>query len=622
MSKEVDEKAAELLALAIKHNRQEYIDALSFLIPVTELARGLAEKPHEFNDSWKKKLLRSEYSKNDIGELLKESLLNNPEYLDFVVEMAGASTSKGEKFHFLEGLMANGRYTHATRCHQALGAEEKEELKTWFQGRLNRLRFANNRVFFYTAGEPIKFDRTAAALFDAIELDMPGNFDGIYTEQGHKLTWSESRFEASVDWVSELSSTEALGSPTVVRQSDGSLAIANGTVLQAFINERTRIESKALGAWHEKSFPLYAPLLTTPEIALELQANGAILVEPEYGQIRHDAYYGRDVHEPSHAFKSTSDPSMDAHEISMSLTLLPYEVINDLRNNPQANKVVLVPHTTSIALLPSAPVSDSLKLAMRYHRPEFLKNRNWSAIYDFHVSGNSTKAYLRGMEINYANNDHLRITSKLLSDTRFVEAIQSPVELSYLRAYFDLTNNRDFKRANLQQVVDGGPIEQQITNLLGNLKILIERLGFTPGIELAGSEEFVRAFANTDLPISELNCCSYWDPNRPGVFMRTADTDAQIRLNAQMGDTGSKFSGFPPEELIAKGTRNKDRLTNLRICGILDRLGVVEVANLAKTPAQRAFVAENFDVRSHLKEIPAAMRKMITGPMLEEALGL
>jgi hypothetical protein len=449
---------------------------------------------------------------------------------------------------------------------------------------------------------------------------MPDNFDGVYGT-GHKKNWSPSRFAASVDWVSDITESEGFGAPTVERQVNGELAIANGTLLTAFINERTRIASKPSGSWHDTHFPRHAPIIATPDMVEELQALGAILVEPNYGQITHDTYYNVDVITPSHAFQCASDSDLNAHDISLSMSFLPYDVITDLRNNPQSKKVLLVPHDTRIAQLPALPVPDTLRVAMRYHRPDFFKNRASNALYDFHVVGISTRAYLRGMDINYEHNNKLSITAEILTDPRLTRAFSSPLETQYLQEFFTPGNNDRPQYAWLDQTPNGGPFEQQIDNLLGNLDILIKHLDYMPRLKFYGSEDFVRAFVERNIPITNINDCSFW--KEEGSYAPSGiQTDAQKRLSARLGDVGYKFPELPPEELLVKAVRTNDSTFHQRACGVLDRLGVVEVANLARTPAQRTFVIENFDVRSHVKELPVAIRKMISGPMLEDALGL
>lgn len=619
MSSEVDEKAAELLALAIKHNRQEYIDALSFLVPITDLAKSLADKPEGFNDSWKKKLLRTDYTSADIEQLVKPSLLKNPAYLDFVVEMAATVQNEKARIQFVGALMAEGKYHHALKCYQLIN--DKDQMETWMKDKINRFSRVNMMTFFYKTGEPELFDRDAAVLFDAMNLEVPATFDGVYGERAPKTRWSASRFDAAVDWVSELSETAKLGVPTLVRR-DGKLAVENATVIQAFIAERTRIVSEhPEESWHATHFPRYAPIVATPELAKDLEAQGAILIEPEYGQFRTDGRY--DINEASHAFKAVNDPTMDKHEISLSMSLLPYDVITETRNAPEAKKVLLIPHDTSLTLLPSAPISEDLRVAMKFHRPELLKNRHRTAIDGLRGSQVDTRAYLRGVEVTYDHNQELIVTNQLIDDPRLVRAMSSPVELEYLRKYYTPSRYASSNRVRLDQDIGSVPIEQQIDALLKNLAILVDNLGFTPGITFAGSEEFVRAFLGRNLPVTECNRCLFWEADQPGKFSGR-DTDAQARLSAQLGELGEKFEDLPPEDLLTKAVRNKgkDNLFHQRVCGVLDRLGVVEVASIARTPAQRAFVIENFDVQSHLKEMPIAIRRVISGPMLDDALGL
>lgn len=620
MSSEVDEKAAELLSLAIKHNRQEYIEALSFLVPIVDLAKTLADKPESFNDSWKKKLLRNEYSIADIDQLTQPQLLKNTEYLDFVVQMAASVNNDNSRIQFVGDLMAQGKYQHALKCYQLI--DDKDLMETWMKAKINRFSRVNSMTYFYKTGEPELFSRDAAVLFDAMNLEVPATFDGVYGERAFKTRWSDSRFDAAVDWVSEISQKECLGSPTLVQCKDGTLAIENATVLKAFIAERTRIETQhSAESWHGKYFPRFAPVLATPELATVLQSQGAILVEPEFGQFHTDGRY--DINEASHAFISMNDSTMDKNEISMSMALLPYDVITEIRNAPDTKKVLLIPHDSSLTLLPSATVSEDLRIAMKFHRPELMKNRHRTSVDGLRASQVDTRAYLRGVDIKYDHNTDLIITNQLIDDPRFLRAMTSPVELEYLRKYYTPSRYSASNRVRLEQKVNGGPIEEQIDMLLSNLGILIENLGYTPGLTFAGSEEFVRAFLNRDLPVTECNKCLFWEADQTGKFSGR-DTDAQTRLSAQLGEIGEKFEDLPPEELLTKAVRNKgrDKLFHNRACGVLDRLGVVEVAALARTPAQRAFVIDNFDVKSYLKQMPTAIRRVISGPLLDDAMGL
>jgi hypothetical protein len=621
MSKEVDAKAAELLALAIQHNRQEYIDALSFLIPVRQLAEALAKDPKGFDDSWKKKLLRNNYSPEDVTALSSVEFLKNTDYLDFVVEMTASANNLDAKYGFIKYLLENCKYEHASLCYQAL--EDKAAFADVFKNRVTRFQSLKASSYFYRTGDVVGFNRTAAKLFDAIGLDVPADFDGDYGDNHRRQKWSEGRFDAAVDWVSDIVETNDLASPAIERQADGSLAIVNSTVIQAFIDERTRIQSKALGAWHESHFPRYAPVLASPELANELQAKGLIMVEPDFGDLQRDGADYQKADTLSHAFKAVNDPTLDRNEISLSMSFLPHDVITQLRDAPENTKVFLVPHDTSLNLKISPAVSDELRIAMRYHRPEFFKNRVWSAIYDFESAGLGTRAYLRGMDVLYDSSHRLKIENEMMNDSRFVRALNSTVEREYLKHIFTPSKEHEAKRVRLVQKVGAGPVKDQVDKLIKDLNVIVDKLGFFPGVTFSGSEEFIRMFADDhNLPMTECNKCHYWDKDKPGSWTGN-ETPEQSRLSARLGAIlDRKFVMLPVEELLAKAPRLKAQSDILRTCGILDRLGVVGVANLARTPAQRVFVVEHFDVKSHLKELPAAMRKMITGPMLEEALGL
>lgn len=623
MSGEVDKKAAELLALAITHNRQEYIEALSFLIPVRELAKSLQNDAKGFDESWKKKLLRNDYSAEDARELTNSSLLENPSYLDFIVEMTASAKNPAAKYTFIEQLMENGKYSHATLCHQAL--EDKEDFTDSFINRVSRFRSMNPKSYFYRTGDVAHFDRTAARLFDAIGLDVPAGFDGDYGENDRKQKWSDERFDASVDWVSDITIANGLSSPAFERQADGTLSIVNSTVIKAFIDERTRIEANAMGQWHEMHFPRFAPVLADPELADELLSNGLVLVEPEYGDLLRGEPNYRLGEEMSHAFKAVNTTTLDRNEISLSMSLLPYDTVTQLRDAPDQTRIFLVPYDTSFNLKDSAPVSDELRIAMRYHRPEFIKNREYSAIYNFSSSGLSTRAYLRGMDVIYDGHNRLKIENEVMSDARFVRAFNSSIELEYLRNIFQPSKEFDAPRVRLAQEIGNTPIKEQVTDLLIGLNMIVKKLGFFPGLMFSGSEEFIRTFAEDhELPMTECNRCAYWEDDRQGRWSGR-ETPEQSRLSSRLGASFDRnFIMLPPEELLTKAARMNSKKQNeiIRICGILDRLGVVGVAELARTPVQRAFVVEHFDVKSHLKELPAAMRKMITGPMLEEALGL
>lgn len=612
MSGNTDDLAAQLLAAAIKEGRQEYIDALSLLIPVSKLLTTLQTKIEEFDDDWKKKLFRKEYSSADIRFMFDERVLRSDKFKQFLVEAANQVTDVKSRFSIIENMIESGMYDHAKECADLL--EDKTDFADHMEGRIKYYARLYEDPYAKTTGEPKKFSRTAALLFNELNLETPTTFTGEYEGKAERK-WSKTRFDACVDWVSDLTQ----GTPTIKVGASGDLEIANSEIVKAFREERQRI--REMGVWHNEIFPKYVPVAAPFYLEAEMTKAGGILIEPSFGSVT-KTDRGHMENHASHGFKSVSD-QISGEDIAIAMTLLPYEEITKIRAAGYEGKIFLIPADSPLKAAEAHPTRPELSIAMRYHRPEFLKPLHPSAMIDFRVAFMDTRAYLRGMDATDPSERVLDITADILDNERYLDAFNSPVEIGLLKQLFVPKDDHSAPRAVLRQANDGRSIEEQASTAARLYKKLIDKIGDTPSTRFSGTEEFIRAvaaeFFDKKLPVQEYNITSFIVDGQHG----RQHTPEQERLSAQLGYVASfELRGLPAEELLAKGVRIKDKNVITKICGVLDRLPVPEVASLAKTPSQRAFVLEHFDVKAHYAELPKAIRMMVGGKILENDLGM
>lgn len=600
-----------LLAAAIKEGRDDYVRALQNLVPVKNALEQLKVDVFQFDETWRQRLLRTDYTSEDARAMLSVDLIKNPKFVDFIVEATNNVTEKSTKYAFIRNMLGAGLYSASSQAVEKL--DDVPDFANWLATRTTYFSRANKDSYFYTIGEETAFSRDAAVLFDKLDLEVPDSFDGNYVGS-KKIRWSASKFDAVVDWVSEICET-----PRVEVGQDGRLELKNPLLIKAFQEERQRIASK--GEWHNNVFPRLVPVLASEAASEKLIADGHIKLSPVFGFVGKSSESGYFQNKAEHGFVSDTHPDLPIEHISGAMTFLGYEEITRLRAEGTRDSVFLIDTMDGFRVNEIEPSSDLLRIAMRYHRPEFLCSRYEGNLYDFQGSGVGTRGYLRGLSVNSNLYGPLHIQNEVLENPVFLDAFNSKQEIDYLREIHNPAAS-DPKQANIAQLDVGCGLSDQVEFAVAGYRQLISKIGYIPAALFKGSEEFLRAFADElsrqGLEVSSCNTTRYTE--NPGT---TSVNGIQRRLDARLGCLRrSEFKDLPMEELLTKGTRLKGEYDKEKICGILDRLGVVEVSKLAKTPAQRKFVIENFDVKAHHKDLPKAIRLAIGGQILEDDLGM
>lgn len=610
MSESVEQLAAMLLAAAIKEGREDYVHALQNLVPVKESLAELAKNPDQFDDTWKQRLLRTSYSVDDVNAMFENNLLGNQAYLNFTAEAIANVTDKSTQYTMVKHLLKHGKYGPATRAVE--GIDDVADFALWLSTQSTIFK-RSRQLYFRTIGDEKAFTREAAILFDMLGLEVPDDFDGDYRQ--NEAQWSASKFSAAVEWVSEL-----CDAPRAKVGQDGVITISDAPLVKAFQEERSRVTGK--GQWHQDVFPSFVPVLADTRTAVAMEAKGYVRLTPEYGVVGVAADGKGFVGKPSHNFTSISHPDMDAEQISAAMTFLSYDQITQLRVIGSEDCVFLIPAETDIKLEACGPTPDLLRIAMRYHRPEYLCSKYKGNVYKFDSTGLSTRAYLRGVPAaSPLHNSGLRLHWELLDSPVFLRALNSPQEIALLQEILNPRASAPLEtRLTQPQHLDS--LADQVQFSSQQYEALIEKVGFAPSVMFKGTEVFLRAFAdeltNRGLDVSGANTTRYI--GNPGATSANAD---QRRLDARLGLLRySPYRDMPMEDLFTKGCRLKGDTDKVTICGILDRLGVVGVAKMARTPTQRKFVIENFDVKTHYKDLPKALRLEIGGQILEDDLGM
>jgi hypothetical protein len=606
---------AKTFSHAISENRADVINAIGSLIPADRLIRELEESPHLFNEDWARHLLRDDYTNDDTRILFTGKLIAVQEYVDFLKVAVNHVKVETTKFSMLLGMISSGLHKEADECLEQLG--DITDFKLHVHDMLDLMKGYNGR---HTAvmGNPTKFTRHSAHLFNRLDIDIPGDFDGTYSSR-MEFTWSKSRFYAAVDYVSDIVSRNGLGIPSAEIKPDGSLHLVNSALLKAHRNEWDRINALKLGKWHEDNFPLYCPVITTKEHLPRLIDLGAVLVKPELS-VEIECYNGS-LALPKHGFSAAENGRLDEDDVNLSMSLLPYHTCSSLREAKSGQYAVLLPYNVAIDT-DQAIIPGELAIAMRSHRPDFIKSKHYAQLHDLNRSGIDTRLYLRGMNIIYAQNNRLSIFEQITEDRDLVAAFNSIEEMKYLRDYYSVSSSViHYNKNRLNMVLDRTiPIDQAVVKLRSNHEFTISKLGYVPNLEFKGSVTELQAIASQNFRITEDSLVSILESGT----RRSAQSVDESRLEAQLGALymRSSMKGLEPEDVLKKAVRISDENEIATACGILDRLGQLEVAKLAKTPAQIKFVMEHFDLSDVVEKLPKNLQSKVSVKNLEEGLGL
>lgn len=610
MSESVETLAAKLLAAAIKEGRDDYVQALQNLVPPLNALEQLKTDVFQFDENWRQRLLRTDYTSDEARSMFSEDLIKNPKFVEFIVEAAGYVTEKSTQYSLIKNMLGASLYSAAKSALEKVS--DVADFSNWLSTRTTYFSRANKHSYFYTIGEETAFSRDAAVLFDQLDLEVPDSFDGQYV--GKKIRWSASKFDAVVDWVSEI--CEA---PRAKVGKDGELEISKPLLITAFREERGRVDSK--GEWHQNVFPKLVPVLAGEAESEVMLAKGFVKLTPEYGFVGESEKSGYFENNANHGFSSPTHPGLDQELINGAMTFLSHEDITKLRADGSKDSVFLVSANDDLQLINSGATPESLRIAMRYHRPEFLCSRYEGNLYEFERSGLCTRGYLRGMPIHSNLRGSLSIQGETLESPVYLDALASRQEMDLLKELHN-PSAREPKHASIRQIDVRGDLQEEARQAVSAYRRLSDKIGFVPATLFKGTEAFLHEVAGEltrqGLEVSSSNATRYTE--NPGT---TSVNSTQRRLDARLGCLRwSEFKSIPADELLTKGARLKGEHDREKICGILDRLGVLEVARLAKTPAQRKFVVENFDVQAHYKDMPKAIRLAVGGKILEDDLGM
>lgn len=599
----VDSLAEKLLAMAIAEGRSEYVTALQNIVPasVTSTLTKLVADVSNFDETWKAKIFRNDYDNESIRLMFSDTLVVKKDWQDFLLEIASAVTEKNTQYAMFKNSMKSGLYDVAEAIVKKV--DDIADLTHWLSTTMSRYIQLKGTAYQALTGKESQFSRSAARVLDLIGVEIQDDFNGTYESSNN--IWSHTKFAAAVDWVSEIASA-----PKVVLDKEGSPYISNSLIVQAFCEERLRVEAK--GEWHSDTFPKLVPVLAEGAAADAMIKRGEIPLEPVF-----IANGTTDI--PTHTFMA---PGQSAEDIAKALTFMSYETIGMARDNLDL-KIFLLEHKTSIPYTREPKIPDDLRVAMKNHRPEFLSKSFTRNLLNFEYCEVQTHAYLRGMEIQFSQNNSLKIERHLLSDDRLLGALRSKAELDYLSSALTGAPSRagDERRTNFiyGQV---GQAPSTVEAFIGAYKRLMGTIGHAPNAYFQAEESFLHElaeqFTKENIPVSNYN--STWYSGNPTA---NAVTDSQNRLNTRLGVLSySKIRDMTVDEAFTKAVRLKPGYEVNALCGLMDRISVEELASRAKTPAQRAFVITNFDVKKHYAKMPKAIRMAIGGKILEEDLGM
>ncbi|MDT8924853.1 hypothetical protein RBE51_18875 [Pseudomonas taiwanensis] len=625
-----------LFELAEREKRVDLIAVAAPFIELEDLAYRLdtvirnreddGQKNHDevFSDVWRQALTRSQYSSKEVERLLSAKLCPLPGYLDFIEEVALKATPES-RHHFIADLCSKGHHVQALTLLKSL--DSLDEIRLMMHEDLRHYTRINKEMaFFRIMGNYRTWDRSTLQVLNLLGLDMPPSADlaGITGQDNTWGLWSQSRFNAQVDYVGDILLERNIGIPKVTLAGELPL-VKDATLGEAFALGQTYAAS--LGGWHLEHFPNYYPAVAAAADIKALELHGAIALRVSADQLV-EGSNGRFM-APVHAFSSVSDKTSDV-EVRLAMSLLANDQIAMLRES------IAPDPTMAVILVPShfprekADVPAELALAVQYHRPEVLKIRGQLSR---RISSSlDTRLYLKGVpaaffDINREFSSKTRELAKLdigvelHSTPGLLKYFTGPLEREQLSQEFMKNEKRpeETKRLSVSTYDHARSDDENLAVVLDLLKTYRETLGDIQ-FRIVAPLHFLEFMASQKLGFTEE--INYHIEGRQGYSNSLGD---HPRLRASLGERHEadlSALGDTPEAWVAKAVRSQDEKIKDIAAGLLDRMDIVEVARLATTAPRMKFLASKFDFVGVSEHLPKNVLEMYISGKLEQDLGL
>ncbi|WP_408601215.1 hypothetical protein [Pseudomonas sp. PLMAX] len=627
MADSIDTEISNLLQRALKEGREDVANALRHLTPVSELAKSLATtlKPSaHFTDEWRGLLTRKTYGLLDGRALTSTALMQNGEYREFLLKKLQGLSGQESAHHLTHGLISAGLHSEAL---QGLSSDEEiKSFKAYFQQYLNNVLPHSQFLFYTETGQDHSNTRDTIKILDMLDLDFPSTFTpSNYPDPKNDNTkpWGDQRIEMNIELVGSVMTELKLSVPQLSTAPGGGYKWLEADLPAAVTLENQRVQK--LGGWHKENFPRFLPVIV-PESSLgDMLAQGAIPVCPlKTVHFTSNRGAGFDTTEPSREFVPvTPNHRVTDKDIRLAFSFFPPQLVTGLIEN-DSQSLVMIPLQTIPLLAPTSPnIADSLKAAVRFHRPELLIS-DQSRVTGDYTKNSPLPLYLKGFKIRQGEYSHLDITDNLSRHPDFIDSLL-PAEVDKLAKYFVVKKEygRDFNRFYVNEQ-SGLTTPENVALAKRSIEALTNAIGYPPAVHYRGSPEFIKALAEAKVYSCDRSIFSN-HKNMSGDWYSTAEG---VRCGGTIGETGGfgEYADMPFDELVIKGTRLKDPATGFNkqkqvILGILDRYPLEDVVGLAKTDAQYRFLMDNFDLMPVRHLLPKRLELVVAGKQFSSELG-
>lgn len=597
----LESKIKDLFMEARSSGRKDVITALFPFIHIPEICYELTEDS-VLDEDIVFVLTREQYDHQDINAMCSAKMLKISGYTDFLKSLM-AKMDQPTRNEVAWNVFMSGQ-----------GNLLKDTMALWdpqfITDKIDKLVASMPEQFTSYIPHPSEWDRDMMHVFNALNIDMPSDFSDLaeknYTGYRKDGVWNENRMLSNDNWVGEI--CEAHGIPEVV-MNDGMMTIANAMMPTAFLQERER--TLDLGDWHNDNFPGYFPVIADTDTAASMvEQSYAVAIKPTFLK---ETPAGTIV---DHSFALTDEnQGISDFEIKKAISLLSNKQITDIRGLKKGKEILLVPYNIgSMIPLQACSIPRELDIAIRYHRPEYLK---MTGKYDY-ISGNYhlvTQMYLRGVPLN--SDFDIYLGKNLLMRPDLIPMLNSKEEHQFIIQRFtpdgrQRTNQDDYSL--LLSQTDADPDESAL-KLRKGLDLFIKTFGIEPNLVLRGDHHFLKACVDQKC-YTGLDSRAYTQKHQSHHSKRLAATFGTLYGDAEKLEDKS-ISG-----LIKAGVRIKDTSASEMILGMLDRYDVKEVAQTAATPAQAVYVHDNFDQAVVFENLAPKLQKGIKRKKLENDLGI
>lgn len=609
------ELLAELFDRAQKTGEQEILDAISPLVPVSKLLRKV-NADTVLDESWEKILIRSNYDHKDSGirEFFGSNFLENPR-AESIIEKAFIKADKKSQSAFAVNMVITGM---SNLLLKHIDKWDRDAVRSFFFD--TRYPVDSVRNFKSFILHPTEWDRDFLSILNHLDIDIPNDFEVDASwkskEKGSLSSWSEVRMNSSDQWVGDI--LDKAGIPQLALSSEG-VFIKNPDLVIGFIQERERIEK---GSYSDRVFPDFVPLISEGEAADIAAEIGAIEIKPIYSIVDNGVTIA------SHRFEAPGQ-ELSSDDINKAMTFLSLDTISSLRDKNSKKRVFLVP-VDIINSLPyeKKPFPRDLSAALRYHRPDYLhlKGDSLSSSFLWESRHLHPEMYCRGYDqmvrevTNWGGYEnpkvgdtfiHLQFATSMMKKPWLVDHLTSDEEIKAVQTMFQYTINSSDSRDKVVISDNNKDPEGQAKALKTTMDKLKNRYGSLPAFSFSGRYAFLKACADANIYSGFNSTVVIKEDDQSDEFISDLN---KIRLQTRLGSirVHAKISpDMSPKEVLMAGTRMKSDTDIGTALGILDRLPLEEVCQLASTPAQAKFLAEHYNPIDVIKMLDKKLGKNI-----------